>query len=115
MAIRFYADENYDGKIVRGLRARGIDVLTVVEDQHNGSSDDVIFQRASELDRVLLSHDDDMLRIAYRWQHDGLEFSGLIYSHAERATVRQCIENLDPIWQFETAEQYISRIEYLPL
>ena len=29
--IRLYADENVDDRIIRGLRLRGIDILTVFE------------------------------------------------------------------------------------
>jgi hypothetical protein len=113
--IRYYADENVDGKILRGLRTRGVEVLTALEDQHNETDDRLVFSRATELGRVLLSQDEDMLRIAEHWQRSSIDFAGLIYAHKLRATVGQYIDDLDLIYQCETAEEYINRIERLPL
>jgi hypothetical protein len=48
-------DENVDGSISNGLRKRGIDVLTVVEDGRMGAPDSEVISRAQELERVLFS------------------------------------------------------------
>jgi Domain of unknown function (DUF5615) len=37
--VRFYADENVNGAIVRGARRRGVDILTAVEDGYEGKPD----------------------------------------------------------------------------
>ena len=53
--IRSYADENVDGKILREMRAHGIDVITAWDDHFNETDDELVFQRASDSGRVLLS------------------------------------------------------------
>ena len=59
MTIAFYMDENVHRGITDGLRIKGVDVLTVQEDKRIGFSDISILNRANELERVLLSQDDD--------------------------------------------------------
>ncbi|HLJ53480.1 MAG TPA: DUF5615 family PIN-like protein [Chthonomonadaceae bacterium] len=113
--IPFYADENIDGKILRGLRSRKIDVVTASEDRRNAIDDALVFQRASELGRVLLSQDEDMLRIAERCLRTGTDFAGLIYAHKLRATVRQCIDDLELISECQSPEEYLNCIVRLPL
>jgi len=113
--IQFYTDENVNGHIIHGLRLRGIDILTARDDHRNETNDNLVFVRATELNRVLVSQDDDLLRIAEGWQRNGLEFAGLIYAHQDPTTVRQYIDDLDLISQCETPEEYLNRIERLPL
>lgn len=55
--IRLYADENVDDRIIRGLRLRGIDIVTVVEAGMIGKSDPAQLSRAELEDRVLLTSD----------------------------------------------------------
>lgn len=65
MSIRLYMDENVPRQITTGLRLRGIDVLTVQEDDRAGLPDPQVLDRATELQRVLFSRDDDLLAIAH--------------------------------------------------
>ena len=51
----FYADEDFPGPVVRVLRARGYDILTVREDGCAGTEDSAVLARATELDRVVLT------------------------------------------------------------
>ena len=44
--IRFYADENVEATIIRGLLNRGVDILTAVEDGYDHMDDDIILGRA---------------------------------------------------------------------
>jgi|SRR5215471_4840330 len=49
------------------LRLRSIDVLTAQEDGSAELADDVLLERATELGRVLVSQDEDLLREGARW------------------------------------------------
>lgn len=40
MSVAFYFDHNMQIAVVAGLRQRGIDVLTTLEDQHDRQPDD---------------------------------------------------------------------------
>lgn len=58
-------DENVPRSVATGLRLRGVDFLTVQEDGWGGASDPEVLSRATELGRVLISRDDDLLASLY--------------------------------------------------
>ncbi len=64
--IALSMDENVEGQIVRGLRARGIEVLTAEDDGYKETPDPDVLDRATMLGRVTFSRDDDFLREATR-------------------------------------------------
>jgi hypothetical protein len=47
--------------VTRGLRRRGVDVVTAQEDGSSRLSDSLLLDRASALGRAIFSQDDDML------------------------------------------------------
>ena len=47
--IGLYMDENVEGQIVRGLRARNRDVLTAEEDGHGQTPDPQVLDRATTI------------------------------------------------------------------
>lgn len=49
MSLALYMDENVHRAITTGLRLRGVDVLTVQEDQRAGFADPLILNRATGL------------------------------------------------------------------
>ena len=59
MSLSFYMDENVYWGMTDGLRIRGVDVLTAQADGRTGFPDPAILDRATELERVLFSQDDD--------------------------------------------------------
>ena len=61
--IRFYTDEHVARAVVRGLRQRGVDVLTVPEADLLGASDDEHLRRARAEGRVVFTQDEDFLRL----------------------------------------------------
>ena len=77
--------------------------------------DDLLLLRATLLGRVLVSHDDDLLREGCRMQREGLEFAGVIYTHQLFVPVGQVIEDLALIGWAMSAEEWMSRVEPLPL
>lgn len=113
--IGFYMDENVDGKITRGLRQRGVDVLTAQEDGFGATPDPQVMDRAAALKRVLVSQDTDMLIIAAQRQENGTPFSGVVFAEQASVPVRRCIEDLELIATCEELEEYTNRVQYLPL
>lgn len=63
-----YMDENVDGRIVRQLRLRKVDVVTVQSDGRSGIADPLVMDRATDLRRLLFSQDTDLLAEATRRQ-----------------------------------------------
>lgn len=63
--MRFLANENFPGPVIRELRSRGHDVLAAKEDMR-GAEDERILDRARADGRVLLTFDKDFGEIAVR-------------------------------------------------
>lgn len=113
--IALYMDENVEGQITRGLRARGIDVLTVEEDGRRQTDDAKLIDRAVELNRIAFSRDEDFLREAARRQRHGEPFGGVIYAHKSHVSIGQCIQDLELVAQAGQSEDFSGRVFYLPL
>jgi predicted nuclease of predicted toxin-antitoxin system len=62
--IRFYLDENMNPAIAEQLAKSDIDVVTIRDVEQLGDSDINHLQRATEMGRVLCTHDTDFLKIA---------------------------------------------------
>jgi hypothetical protein len=60
-------DHHRHSAITEGVRRRGIDCLTAEEDGTTRLADDRLLQRASDLGRVMVSQDDDLLAISADW------------------------------------------------
>ena len=63
MARAFYMDVHVPSAVTAGLRRRGVNVLTSQQDGTQESGDEALLERATELDRVLFTQDDDLLAI----------------------------------------------------
>lgn len=73
--IRFYLDEHIANSVVEGLRRRDIDVMTTSEASMRGATDEQQLLYAGEQQRVLVTKDDDFLRLhAEDIQHHGIVF-----------------------------------------
>lgn len=115
MSLGFYMDENVPRQITAGLRLRGIDVVTVQEEQRRGQSDPEVLARATELKRVLFSQDDDLLALAKKRQQSGTFFPGIVYVRPQTISVGDCVRDLELIAKVSTAEDCQNRVQYLPL
>jgi len=72
-----------------------VDLLTAQEEAADRFDDVALLNRAGELDCVLFSHDDDLLREATRRQLTEEAFAGVIYAHQLNVTIGQCIDGLN--------------------
>ena len=108
-------DENVHGAISRGLRQRGVDVLTVQEEGLAGTPDPQVLDRAGELSRVLVSQDTDLLIEAVRRQRAGEPFSGVIFAAQDTSATGRYIKDLEVIAKATVFQEYADRVEHLPL
>ena len=115
MTVKLYMDEHIHKAVTNGLRIRGVDVLTVQEDGLAGEPDLIILDRATALNRLIFSQDRDFLIEANRRQVEGIEFVGLVYGHQVEVSIGDCIYGLELIAKLGTPEEFINRVEYLPL
>ncbi len=101
--------------VTDGLRLRHIDVLTAQEDNADTLEDEALLDRATELERVLFTQDDDLLRVAKQRQQHGLLFTGVIYAHQLNITVGHCIADLELIAKTVEPAEMMNTTIFLPL
>jgi hypothetical protein len=70
--------------VTTALRLRSVGVLTAQEDEAAQLGDDLLLQRAADLNRVLVSQDEDLLREGTRRLREGGDFCGIVYAHQRR-------------------------------
>ena len=90
-------------------------MLTSQDDGTQETDDEALLQRATDLGRLLFTQDDDLLAITSRWQQEGREFAGLIYSHQLGPGIGSVIEDLELIAACARKEEVRNRVIYLPL
>jgi hypothetical protein len=113
--IPLYTDENVLDAITRGLRSRGVDVLTAQEDGRRRTDDHLILARATELNRILFSQDTDLLAIAVERQRGkDVAFSGVVYAH-QNEPVGRCIDDLELLLAACTFEELRGSVRFLLL
>lgn len=115
MSLAFYMDEHIPYPITIGLRIRSVDVLTTQEDGRKNVDDALLLDRATELNRVMVSFDADMLREATHRQESGIPFSGVIFAHPTQISIGECIRDIEIIAKAGEPNDLANRIEYLPL
>lgn len=101
--------------VTEGLRLGGIDVLTAQEDGRRRLADPLLLDRAGELNRLLFTQDDDLLREAKLRQQSGIEFAGIVYAHQLNISIGECVDDLEIIAGASELSEWINRVEYLPL
>ncbi len=115
MAIALYMDQHVPRAITLGLRMRGVDVMTAWEDGSHELSDPDLLNRATEINRVLFTQDDDLLVEANRRQKEGMAFAGVIYAHQLRVSVGMCVQDLELISKAGEPEEFRNQVQFLPI
>jgi hypothetical protein len=108
-------DVHVPAAVTEGLRRRGIDVLTSQSDGTDRWDDESLLQRATDLERILFSQDEDLLPIAAARQSAGRDFAGLIYAHQLGLGIGQLIDDLELLCVCAEIEEIQNHIVYLPL
>lgn len=115
MSLRLYMDVHVPHVMTRELRVRAVDVMTAQEDGASEQDDSQLLDRASAMGRVLVTQDTDFLKEAAYRQERSQYFLGIIYAPQLHVTVRQAVSDLELIAGASKPEEWISRVEYLPL
>lgn len=115
MSVALYMDEHVHLRITIGLRSRDIDVLTVQEDGCSGTPDPLLLDRATELQRVMFSQDQDFLVQAKHRQSEGINFPGVVFARQSRVSIGNCIRDLEIIAKVGIPEDFANCVQYLPL
>lgn len=108
-SIRFHLDENVNPVIAIALRRYGVDVTTTVEANLRTSGDEEQLTFARQENRVIVTHDDDFLRMA----NQTLNHPGIACCHKEARTIGEIISGLRLIYEVLTPDEIQGRVEYL--
>ena len=108
-------DQHVQRAVTIGLRSRSIDVLTAYEDGTSELEDAALLDRATELERVLFTQDDDFLVEAAKRLEENKNFTGIVYGHQQRVAIGLCIEQLELIANVLEYDELKNQVIYLPL
>ena len=106
--IRFYTDEHVSRAVIRGLRQRGVNVMSVPEAKMMGASDKEHLTFALAERRVLFTQDADFLRLAA----SGMNHYGIVYTQQGKS-IGEIIRGLMLIYQILEAEDMVNLVERL--
>jgi len=112
--LAFYMDHQFNSHVTRGLRARGVDVLTAYDDGASRIADDLLLTRATHLNRILVTHDKGFLRLAAELQQSEIPFTGIAFVVQKSLNIGNAIEYLELIAHTMTAEEMLNRVERVP-
>jgi hypothetical protein len=90
-------------------------VVTSQDDGTADRDDESLLSRATELGRVLVSQDEDLLRIAHEKQDTGVAFSGVIFAHQLRIGVGEFVRDLQLLAECSEPADVENQVTYLPL
>ena len=106
--IRLYTDEHVPAAVVKGLRRRGIDVLSTQEAGMLGASDEQQLDLADSQGRVIFTQDDDFLRL----HAQGVSHNGIVYTH-QQTSIGEIIRGLMLVCQVLEASEMRNHVEFL--
>lgn len=107
--MKFYLDEPIPKGVVEGLRRRGVDVLMVQEAGRSGDSDKKQLTFVAKEGRVLVTFDDDFLKL----DASGGPHAGIIFSQTGRHTIGELIERLVLIANVIEPKEMKNHIEFI--
>ncbi len=116
MSLGLYMDVHAPGPITRGLRRRGVDVLTAQEDGMGMALDPDLLRRARDLGRMVFSQDEDMLVEAVKGQRagEGAEpLATVIFVRQLDLSIGRCIADLEALAKAAVPEDACGQIIYL--
>jgi hypothetical protein len=113
MPLRFFFDECADEDVARGLRDRGVDVVTAAELRRKELSDEEQLDFARRTGRVIYTTDRHFLPLVAGWLRKGIEFPGVVY-HAQGALTKgQAIRALLLLNEVLGPSDMANRVEFL--
>ena len=107
-SVRYYLDEHIAEAVAKGLRRRGVDVLTLAEAEMLGASDEKHFAFAREEGRAIVTHDDDFLRLA----SESPRHTGVVYL-PQRQGIGETVRGLTLIAEVVGSEGMRDHVEFL--
>lgn len=115
--MRFATDENFDGRILNGLRDRmpALDIVRVQDTEMYQSPDDKLLAWLAEEDRILLTHDiKTMPHHVYERVHAAQTVPGVIEVHGD-TPISVAIDELEIMIGAGSPQDFENQVRYIPL
>jgi len=113
MSLGLYMDVHVPRPITRGLRRRGVDVLTAQDDGTTRLEDPALLDRAAALGCILFSQDEDLVAEAVRRQRMGQPFATVVYARQLDLSIGRCIADLEALAKAATPADAQGQIIFL--
>ncbi len=107
--IRFFFDQHIPSAIARGLRRRGVDVLTAQDAGRCGLPDPDQLQFATAGQRVMMTFDPDYLAL----HASGVTHAGIVWCPATKYSIGQLIQLLFLLHGVTDRDAMRNTVEYL--
>lgn len=115
--LRLAVDENFNGKIMRGVLRRlpDVDIVRIQDTAVYQTDDSTVLAWAAQENRVLLTHDvRTMATFALQRIEQGLPMPGL-FQVDQAAAINQIIEDILLLVTCSSEGEWAGQIRYLPL
>lgn len=115
MQIRLYIDEDAMARsLVQGLRARGADVTTVIDENMNERDDREQLEYATQQRRVIYTFNvGHFCKLHKDYLAQGKSHAGIIVVYRQRYSVGEQIRRLLKLLSTNSAEDMIDRLSFL--
>lgn len=115
--MRFAADENFDGGILKQLHQRlsDLDVVRVQDTEMYQSSDPVLLDWAAKQERIILTHDvQTLVGDAYARVAKGLPMPGVILVSG-KLDIGKALDDLELVIAAGKPEDFDDQVIFIPL
>ena len=115
--LRFAADENFNGDIVRGLLRRNpkLDIVRIQDVGLSGADDTSVLQWAADQGRVIVTHDISTLaKHAFDRIAAGQPMPG-VFEVRSVAPIGQAIDDLNLLAECSLEGEWEGQVRFLPL
>jgi uncharacterized protein with PIN domain len=109
MSLPLLCDEHIPSSVIKGLRRRGVDVVSIQDLDLFSEEDEKIIDKAHEQERIIYTRDDDFLKIHSR----GYSHRGIIYHHPLSYSIGEAIQKLEIFCQIVSCEEMKGKIKFL--
>jgi predicted nuclease of predicted toxin-antitoxin system len=106
--IKFYTDEHVPSAVTKGLRRRGVDVLTARERNLLTASDETQLTVTTCEGRVIFTQDADFLRL----HAQGNSHAGIVYAH-QTTPIGVIVRGLMLIYQVLDPKDMQDHVEFI--
>ena len=109
MVFSLLCDEHIPYPVVKGLRRRGLDVISVQEMGLSSAEDKTVMNRAREEGRVIYTRDADFLRLHQaRFKH-----AGIFYHHPLAYSIGEAIRKVMTASEKFSTEEMKNQVKFL--